>query len=170
MHVSRQGEKMPARPRSNWFSTRRGLLTFVLLGVLAFAITFWIWAPGMMSRDSGDQLEQARSLQLRDDHPVMMALIWHYTDKILPGPVGLFVLDTGLYWAGLSLLFWALDGPLVARAIGLYAVGFYLPGFVNHPHVCKDGLMHAAIVAAVGCLVAAPGRWKPPSSCGRSPR
>lgn len=160
MHVSRAGEKLPTRARSNVFSARRGLLTFVMLGVLALAITLWIWAPGMMSRDSGDQLEQARSLQLRDDHPVMMALLWHYTDKVLPGPLGLFALDVGLYWAGLTLLFWAIEGPLVARAMGLCVVGFWLPGFVNHPHVCKDGLMQAAIVAAVGCLVVPTARWR----------
>jgi hypothetical protein len=120
-----------------------------------------VWAPGFMSRDSGDQLAQARSLELWDDHPVMMALIWHVTDRVFPGPMGFFALVAAIYWSGLSVLFAALDGPLVARVLGALLVGFFPPGFINIPIICKDDLMQAGMVAAVGCLALPTARWKP---------
>lgn len=159
MQVAHLGE-MPSLTRGNVLVARRGLLIFAILGLLALAITIYIWAPGMMMADSGDEFEQARSLVMRDDHPVMMALVWHVTDKILPGPLGIFVLCTGLYWAGLTTLFWSLEGPIVARAIGLYVAGFYFPGFVNQLIICKDALMQAALVAGVACLIVPSARWK----------
>jgi hypothetical protein len=116
-------------------------------------MTLYLSAPGFMASDSGDQLEQARTLALRDSHPTLMALIWHCTDLLLPGPLGLLVLMSGLYWWGLSALFWALDGPVFMRAVGLVGVGFFPPVFSNVPVVWKDTLMQAALVAALACLV-----------------
>lgn len=132
---------------------RRGFSVWVLVALVAWAVTMLVWAPGFMSRDSGDQLAQARSLELSDDHPVMMALIWHVTDRVLPGPIGFFALVCSLYWAGLALLFSALEGPLVARALGALVVGFFPPGFINIPIICKDDLMQAALVGAVALLI-----------------
>lgn len=147
-------------PGSRVFFARRGLLVFLVLGLLALGVTLLIWGPGFMSRDSGDQLAQARSLRLSDDHPVMMALIWHCTDRVSPGPMGFFVLVSAIYWSGLALLFWALDGLLVTRAIGMIAVGSFPPGFINMPIICKDSLMQAGLVAAVACLMLPRARWK----------
>src|SRR5437868_6718673 len=83
---------------------RRGVLVMAIVGAAAFWLTWHFFAPGYMSSDSAAQLEQARSMAFRDDHPIFMAVVWHYTDQILPGPLGLFALSTGLYWFGLSLL------------------------------------------------------------------
>jgi hypothetical protein len=139
---------------------RRGLPVLLILALLAWAATMLIWAPGLISTDAGNQLAQARSLQLSDDHPVMMALIWHVTDRVLPGPIGLLLLVSGMYWAGLALFFSALEGPFVARVIGLLAVGFFPPGFINMPVICKDSMMQAGLVAAIGFLVLPKARWR----------
>ncbi len=133
---------------------------FVVLACVAFALTLYGSAPGYMSVDSGTQLDQARSLQLRDDHPVAMALIWHVTDRVVPGPLGLLVLMVALYWAGLSVIFASLGGPILPRAVGLFLVGFYPPAAANLPAVWKDNLMQGALLAGVACLVVGGGRWR----------
>lgn len=144
----------------NLISRRRDAIVIGLVGLLAFGVVLYVGAPGYMTADSGDQLEQARSFQLRDDNPVLMALIWRYMDRILPGPLGMLVLHNGMYWAGLSVLFWALRGPLVARALGLLAVGLFPPSWVNMPVIWKDSLMQGALIAAVGCLVIPAARFR----------
>jgi hypothetical protein len=142
------------------FSKRRGAVLFGLLGLLAFGLMIYLSAPGYMSADSGDQLEQARSFQLRDDNPVVMALIWRYVDMLIPGPFGMLLLMNGLYWGGLAVVFWSLDGPLLARALGLIAVGFYPPTVANMPVIWKDSLMQSALIAALACLMVPTPRFR----------
>lgn len=144
----------------NVISRRREAIVIGLLGLFAFALVLYVGAPGYMTGDSGDQLAQARTFELRDDHPVLMALLWRYTDMIVPGPFGMLVLHNGMYWAGLSVLFWALRGPLVGRALGLLVVGFFPPSWVNMPVIWKDSLMQGALIAAVGCLVIPATRFR----------
>lgn len=144
----------------NAISKRRDAIVIGLVGFIAFCLVLYVGAPGYMTVDSGDQLEQARSLQLRDDHPVIMALIWRYTDMVVPGPLGMLVLQNGMYWAGLSVLFWAFRGSLVGRAIALLVVGLFPPSWVNMPVIWKDSLMQGALIAAVGCLVLPTARFR----------
>ncbi len=136
-----------------WLWSRREALVFGAIGLLAFAVTVYFCAPGFMSRDSGTHLEQARAFEFWDDHPILMALIWHFTDRILPGPLGMLVLMNGLCWTGLSVLFWALPGPLSWRALGLLGVGFFPPAFSTLPVIMKDALLQGALLAGCACLV-----------------
>jgi hypothetical protein len=148
--------KLDIRLSSLWstLSARRGALFLTLLGALACAFTIYLVAPGYLGMDSAVQLDNARKFELYDGHPVLIALIWRYTDKVLPGPLGMLVLMTCMYWSGLSLLFWALRASLFARALGLLAVGFFPPVFSSVPMIIKDMLMQAALVLGFALLVA----------------
>src|SRR6188474_2134079 len=73
-------------------------------GLFCFVVALWLSVPGFMAADSGDQLNQARTGQYNDAHPVLMALLWRYTDRVLPGPLGILVLMTALRVGGLTLL------------------------------------------------------------------
>lgn len=133
----------------------RNILTFAVVGGVAFAATLYLTAPGWMSRDSGVQLAQARSLELLDDHPALMALIWHFTDRALPGPLGMLVLMAALYWTGLTAIFASLEGPITVRAIALLAVGAYPPAAANLPCIWKDSLMQGALLLGLACVAIA---------------
>jgi hypothetical protein len=122
------------------------------LGVLAFGITLYLFVPGYMGPDSRSQFQQARDFEFSDDHPVLMALVWHYLDRLLPGPAGMLVFVNTLYWGGLSALFWALPGPIGWRALGLLGAGFFPPGFCMLPMVYKDPLMHGALLLGIACV------------------
>jgi hypothetical protein len=106
-----------------------------------------------MGPDSRSQFQQARSFHFTDDHPVLMALIWHYLDRLVPGPLGMLVFTNALVWAGLSALFWVLPGPLGWRALGFVLVGFWPPGFSALPIVYKDALMHGAMLVAIAAAI-----------------
>jgi hypothetical protein len=142
---------------ARWVSARREGLIFLALGVFAFALTIYMCAPGYMGPDSRSQFQQARDFSFSDDHPVLMVLVWHYLDQVLPGPLGMLVFTNALYWAGLSTLFYLLPGRLVWRVLGFLAVGFFPPGFAMLPIVYKDPLMHGALFLGIAC-VAAEGR------------
>src|SRR5690606_23443315 len=105
---------------------------------------------------------QARSLELADDHPPLMALIWHVTDRVVPGPLGMLALMAALYWSGLTALFTALPGPLAARCVALVAVGAYPPAAANLPTICKDNMMQGALLVGAACLAIASARrgWR----------
>jgi len=136
-----------------WLGEHREGLFLGALTLLCFGITLHYCAPGFMARDSGTQLEQARNFEFWDDHPVLMALLWHYTDRVLPGPLGMLVLMSGLCWTGLGSLFWALPGAVGWRALGLVAVGFFPPLFSTFPIILKDALMHGGLLLALGCVL-----------------
>lgn len=136
-----------------WAMERREGLSLLVLGLLAFGVTLYLCAPGYIGPDARTQFQQARDFEFWDDHPVLMALIWHYLDRVVEGPGGIIVLTITLYWAGLVALFWVLPGPLVARALGVLVVGFFPPSFSMLPIVLKDAIMHGALLLAIACIV-----------------
>jgi len=139
---------------------RRPAVVFVLLAALAIALTLYLSGPGWLAPDSTMQLIQARSFEFKDDHPVLMALMWHYVDLVVPGPRGMLIIMTVWYWGGLAGLFWALPGPLLARALGCLAVGFYPPVFSSVPVIWKDQLMQAALLMGFACFLLPARRWR----------
>jgi hypothetical protein len=145
---------------SSMFLTRRGAVIFALLALMGLSLTLYFCAPGYMSADSGDQLEQARSLQLRDDNPVLMALLWRLTDQVIEGPFGMLLMMNGVYWLGLGVFFWGSSGPLLARATAMLVVGLYPTNWTILPAIWKDMLMQAALVACLACLVFPSSRWR----------
>jgi hypothetical protein len=138
---------------------------FAVLACAGFALTLYIAAPGFMAMDSGDQLEQARKFAFRDDHPVALALIWHYTDRVIPGPLGLMILIAGLYWGGLAAIFAVLPGALLPRVIGFLIIALHPPSFSNLPAVWKDTLMQGALVAAIPFLLPGGSRFRAVRYC-----
>lgn len=136
----------------------RNTAIFVLVGLIAFAVTLYFTAPGWMTNDSGLQLDQARRFEFKDDHPVLTALIWHFVDRVVPGPIGMLVLFVALYWTGMTALFAGLEGPLWARVVGVLAAGWYPPAFAVVPAIWKDNLMQGALLVGAACFAVAAGR------------
>jgi hypothetical protein len=130
-----------------------GAWLLALIGVVSCVLAVLVLSPGYMSTDSADQLDQARSLDLIDHHPIVMSLIWRCLDQVVPGPFGMLVLNNVLYWFGLTAIFTTLRWPLWLRALAIPAVGFFPPVFCIMGAIWKDTLMQAALVAAVGSFL-----------------
>jgi hypothetical protein len=128
---------------------------------LPYAIVFAAWAllfayahPGLLGVDSIYQLVQARSGVYGNWHPPMMAVIWSVLDRIVAGPLLMFVLQTALFAAGLYLLarrYWA---PLPASIVAASMLVFP-PVFVVLAGIFKDALMAGLLLCGAAGLLAA---------------
>jgi hypothetical protein len=73
-----------------------------LAGFLICVVAFY---PGYMSPDSIRQLTEGRAWSFTDWHPPLMAAVWGLTDRIIPGPFGMLLLQNGVFWIALGV-FW----------------------------------------------------------------
>jgi hypothetical protein len=131
----------------------RGVIAIVAVAALCCLFTIFLFAPGYMSNDSTEQLSQARSLELSDHHPITMALLWRVLDQLVPGPLGMLVVMSLLYWAGLAAFFHTRPWPLALRALALPLMGFFPPVFCIAGAIWKDTLMQGTLLAALGCFL-----------------
>jgi len=120
----------------------------VALGWLAFASYAY---PGLMTKDSFDQLAEARSGVLSDAHPPMMAFIWRVLDYFVAGPFPFILLQTGLFIAGAYLLF---RRVLTARraAIAAGALLWFPPVGAVMAVAWKDCIMAGFLVLGIALL------------------
>jgi hypothetical protein len=141
-------------PRARSFETRCAIsiLGPAILGILITCACFY---PGYLNFDSQWQLAQARANSYDDFHPPLMAWVWRYLDRLIPGPGGFFLFHVSLLWLGLSLfVYYAIEkrrwGWLVCLGIGLCP-----PFFLRYGMVVKDTAMTSALIFACGSLLAA---------------
>ena len=116
---------------------------------IAFAVA--IFYPGYMSPDSIEQLSQARSALFTDWHPPLISFLWHFTDRVLPGPGGMLLLNNVLFWSAAALICYHClhrTAPLITLAVGLFP-----PVFGLLSTVWKDVTFGAAMVLAFALLL-----------------
>ncbi|MBX3726468.1 MAG: hypothetical protein KF823_11210 [Xanthomonadales bacterium] len=120
------------------------------LGAAAFLAVFW---PGFMSPDSAEQLDQARTGAWTSVHPPAMAWSWALTDRLLPGPAGLFLVHTLLLWGALAWLSTGLFRRPAAQITFVLVLGLSPPVLATAMHLWKDVPMAAFAVLALAALV-----------------
>nr|MBA3503805.1 hypothetical protein [Deltaproteobacteria bacterium] len=129
----------------------RELPPFAILAIGWFV--FFVHAyPGRMTRDSFDQLRQARSGVFLDDHPpLMQAIVW-ITDRYVTGPIGIVILQSLLLLAGTYLL---LRRAMSERIAALVAVAFLLfpPVMSVMVVMWKDPMMAGALMLSAALLL-----------------
>src|ERR1044071_6521479 len=97
--------------------------------------------PGLMSSDSAIQLVQARGLAaISDWHPPIMAVIWRYVDRIVAGPFGMLLLQTGTFLFGPDAVWmpgrvWSGCAPVLRGALPRVAAAGVGLGFLVFPPV-----------------------------------
>lgn len=133
-----------------------------LFGVgLLSAIIIVVFFPGVMTPDSEAILKQARTLQLTDWHPPVMALIWRYLDAIVRGPLLMLVSQALLYaWGTAKLCTEAF--PAINRRIPwwtlMFVFGLFPPAMALIGVIWKDVWMSGFLLLALGYLSAMPGK------------
>jgi hypothetical protein len=125
------------------------LVAFCLAG---FGISLFINFPGFMSWDSADQLVEARQGVYSDWHPPFMAVLWHFTDKIIHGPFGMLLIITALIWLGTLLvtLYWFNKYRSTPLSLLPAFIIFFPPVFSILGAIWKDNLMLGLLIIAIG--------------------
>jgi len=127
-------------------------LRWLILGVgWALALTYAY--PGMMSPDSTAQLIQARGGDLISDwHPAIMAVMWRYVDRVVAGPLGMLLLQTGMFLFGLDALLRRALRPAAAAAIA-GAILLWPPVLATMAMIWKDAQMAGFLLAGTALIV-----------------
>ena len=136
---------------SRWrpFRTSARPAWILAAGWIAFLL---ISFPGLLTRDSVDQLIEARSGYFTDSHPPFMSFVWRMAELVVVGPLGMLVLQTGLLLAGLYLTLVRVVRPLPA-ALWAVAVMWFPPVAAPMVVIWKDSLMAGAAMLGFALLL-----------------
>ncbi len=119
------------------------------VGVLVYLFVFY---PGLMSADSATQWHEARTGNYTSAHPALMAMTWSLTERLLPGPGGLFVWHLLLFWAALAWLASELFDRPWLQVVFVLVIGLWPPVTNVVAHLWKDVPMLAFGLLALAAL------------------
>ena len=138
------------RGKSNWLPLAI-IFAVALLGALIIARAYW---PGIMIDDARWQYQQALDNAFEDWHPPLMAWIWRKLSFAWPGPAPMFLLQLGLYWAGILLMAtWAQRRGQPRIGIALVCLGWLPAPFALTGAITKDCLMAGSLSCSAGLLL-----------------
>lgn len=112
-----------------------------------------LFYPGYVSSDAAEQWLQARTGRYTSAHPVLMAMTWSLTERVLPGPGGLFALHTALFWGALGWLARELFRRPLAQIATVAIIGLWPPVVGTLAHLWKDVPMVAFGLLALALLM-----------------
>lgn len=110
--------------------------------------------PGYMSWDSAYQWWQARHGQFDATHPPIMAMLWQWTDRAIPGPGGMFLAQQALLWFALGGFAATLPCRVGYRLLVVLVLGFWPPLFGVSAYLWKDVWTMGAFALAAALLAA----------------
>jgi hypothetical protein len=132
-----------------------------------------------MTMDSYDQLTEARAGFFTDSHPPAMSMLWRVVDAIYPGPLGMLMLQSLAFLAGLYIVLRRALPPLAA-SIAAALLFVFPPVFTPLAAIWKDSLMagflllgvagltsvhrNARLAGLVACVVATAVRYNAPAA------
>lgn len=115
------------------------------LGLVLYAF------PGVMTMDSLQQLEEARSHVFTDSHPALMAVVWSGLDRIVAGPLLMLVLQSVPFITGLYLLLRRALSPRKA-AVAAVLVTWFPPVLAPMAVIWKDCVMAGFFLLGTAAL------------------
>jgi hypothetical protein len=121
--------------------------------IISSICSILLFYPGFMSPDSAYQWYQVRSGVWDNVHPVIMTLLWSATNTIKPGPGGLFILQTLVYWLGVWFLATGLFQKQGHRVAAILLIGYCPPLWALSSYLWKDVWMMVLSLWATGFLV-----------------
>lgn len=135
-----------------WAEANRTALLIAALTAAGFALTLYIFYPGVMTFDARYVYQDIAKGFFGDWQSPVMTLLWSLIDPIAPGPASLLLLTAALYWLAFGLL--ALT--FARRSLGLAFLLLFLAltpsAFVFVGIIWRDILFAAAWLLA-GALV-----------------
>lgn len=134
-------------------ASRRGWWPWVA-GAGGLLLSLWLLQPGYMSFDSAYQWQQGRLGRYDDVNPPVMAMLWGVVDRVVPGPLGMFVLQAVLFWTALAGIASGIAWRPRWQVLLVLGWGLWPPLFGLLAHVWKDVWTMALFALAVWALQA----------------
>ncbi len=108
--------------------------------------------PGVMPLEAFEQLREGRDWVFTDRHPPAMTALWGIVDRIVPGPLGMLVIQSGMFLVG---LYWILRRamPLQRAAIWACVVYVFPPIVAPLAVIGKDCLMAGFLVLGIAAVL-----------------
>ncbi len=119
---------------------------------IGFAAMLYVFYPGLMSPDSASQWLEARTGNYTSAHPALMAMTWSLTERVLPGPGGLFVLHLLVFWMALAWAASELFERRWSQVCFVLVIGLWPPVTNMVAHLWKDVPMVGLSLLAVAAL------------------
>ncbi|MEO6771881.1 MAG: hypothetical protein ABI467_02535 [Kofleriaceae bacterium] len=131
---------------------RRWLPAVVILA--AGYVVFMAYAyPGYMSIDSAQHLTEARANHYTDWHPPTVSLLWHFVDHVIKGPLGMLLLQSLAFLAGLYCWMRRAYQPTAAAALSVF-VFLFPPVVAPMAVVWKDCQMAGYLLLGMSLVLA----------------
>jgi hypothetical protein len=130
------------------------------LVVAGFALTLWVFYPGVLNYDSRYVYSYITPRHYGDWQSPVLTLLWAWIDPIAPGSASLFLLIATVYWLAFLALALAIARRSLWLAIALPILAVTPPAFVLVGMVWRDVLFVAIWLAAAALVFAT-------TDCGR---
>lgn len=130
----------------------------IAMCVAGFALTLWVFWPGVMTFDARYlYMDMAKGFYGDWQSPVMIVL-WRLVDPIAPGPGSLLLLTSALYWLAFGIVAIAVAKRAPRVALLLPVLALSPPAFVFVGIIWRDVLFGVAWLLAAGLVFATAGR------------
>jgi hypothetical protein len=131
---------------------RYGLIA--VMAVVGFAVTAWLFYPGVMTYDAKYvYLDMLKGFRGDWQSPVMTSL-WGWIDPIAPGSGSMFLLIAGLYWLGFGLVALRIARQSLAAALVLLLLALSPPAIMYVAIIWRDVLFAGLwLVATALCFI-----------------
>ena len=131
-------------------ATRGSVLPIVAMIAAGYALTLYVFYPGVMTYDARFVHEYIAKGILEDWQSPVMILLWGLIDPIAPGPGSMFLFIVTLYWLAIGLLAFMLARRSIWPAVVLVLLALSPPAFIFQGIIWRDTLFtNVWLLAAV---------------------
>ena len=134
----------------------------MLLAATGFALTLYVFYPGIMNYDARYVYLDGLKGFYGDWQSPVMTWLWKTIDPIAPGSASMFLLIAWLYWLGIGTLSLALARRSGAVAVALPLIALMPPLFAFVGIIWRDVLMAGCWLLAAAMAFAASDRTQRP--------
>ena len=131
---------------------RKTPIALVALCALGFALTLFVFYPGIMTYDAKYVYIAIHRPPWGDWQSPVMVWLWKLIDPLAPGAASMFLLIAGLYWGGMALLALRLARRSKAAALLLVALAFLPPAAEFTGIIWRDILFSTMWLMAVALI------------------
>jgi hypothetical protein len=151
----------PDNAQTTAAQARRSVWPAIAMVAAGFALTLFVFYPGVMTFDAKYVYLDIAKGQYGDWQSPVMTLLWKLIDPLAPGPASMFLMTAALYWLGFGLLAVKLARASLWPAIVLLVLALSPPAFEFVGIIWRDVLLAATWLLSAALVFAVAERDRP---------